>query len=64
MSEESKNSASDEAKAKFREALERKNAQSAAKNGAPGSGGPHGAGAIHGTHGAAGGKREFRRKSG
>lgn len=63
MSEESKNSASDEAKAKFREALERKNAQNAAKNGAPGSGGPH-AGAIHGTHGAAGGKREFRRKSG
>ncbi|WP_345751819.1 DUF5302 domain-containing protein [Microbacterium rhizophilus] len=64
MAEESKNSASDEAKAKFREALERKNARNAANGGGPGTGGPHGSGAIHGTHGAAGGKREFRRKSG
>lgn len=64
MAEESKNSPSDDAKAKFREALERKNAQNAAKNGTAGTGGRRGEGAIHGAHGPVGGKREFRRKSG
>ena len=63
MAEESKNSPSDDAKAKFREALERKNAQNAAKHGAAGTTGRQ-SGAIHGVHGPAGGKREFRRKSG
>ncbi|WP_203136869.1 DUF5302 domain-containing protein [Microbacterium sp. JZ31] len=61
MNEESKNSASDEAKAKFREALEKKHARDSAHGSAPGR---RDTGAIHGTHGAAGGKREFRRKSG
>jgi hypothetical protein len=53
-------SASDETKRKFREALERKkqNAQNR-----PG-GRLEGDSAVHGVHGAAGGKREFRRKSG
>ncbi len=53
-------SPSEESKRKFREALERKkqNAQNR-----PG-GQLDGDSAIHGTHGAAGGKREFRRKSG
>ena len=51
--------ASEETKRKFREALERKkqNAQNR-----PGQ--LDGESAIHGTHGAAGNKREFRRKSG
>lgn len=57
--DEKATSPSEEAKRKFREALERKkqNAQNR-----PG----HLAGdsSIHGTHAAAGGKREFRRKSG
>jgi hypothetical protein len=46
-------------KERFREALERKRgaqAQRAADS--------HGESKIHGTHGAAGGKRTFRRKSG
>lgn len=49
----------DETKRKFREALERKkqNAQSR-----PGH--LDGGSAVHSTHGKAGGKREFRRKSG
>ena len=52
-------SASEETKRKFREALERKkqNAQNR-----PGH--LDGDSAVHGTHGVAGGKREFRRKSG
>ena len=52
-------SASEETKRKFREALERKkqNAQNR-----PGH--LDGGSAISGTHGAAGNKREFRRKSG
>lgn len=52
-------SASEETKRKFREALERKkqNVQNR-----PGQ--LDGESAIHGTHGAAGNKREFRRKSG
>lgn len=51
--------ASDPAKERFREALERKRnhqAQRAAES--------HGESKIHGEHSAAGGKRVFRRKSG
>ena len=52
-------SPSEESKRKFREALERKkqNVQNR-----PGQ--LDGDSGIHGTHGAAGNKREFRRKSG
>ncbi len=52
-------SPSEETKRKFREALERKkqNAQNRPAH-------LEGESAIHGTHGVAGGKREFRRKSG
>jgi hypothetical protein len=56
-----KTSASGDAKAKFREALERKRshqADRAADNEA------HGTSKIHGEHGAAGNNRMFRRKSG
>lgn len=51
--------ADDDVKRKFREALEKKNAQSR-------SGESHldGRGAVTETHGAAAHKREFRRKSG
>jgi hypothetical protein len=58
MTEESKNSPSEDAKAKFREALERKKSGNANKVAAPGS-----TGAVHGAHSKVGGKREFRRKS-
>ncbi|MBI1378315.1 MAG: hypothetical protein GC157_12655 [Frankiales bacterium] len=52
--------AQDDVKAKFREALARKQ-----KGGAhPGGQGPEGREAAHGEHAAAGVKREFRRKSG
>ena len=53
-------SAAEETKRKFREALERKKAQS------HGTGTDHrdGEGAIHSAHGPAGHQREFRRKSG
>ena len=55
-------SASDsDPKAKFREALERKRGQQASQNE---SAGGRGDSKIHGEHGAAGGKRTFRRKSG
>lgn len=52
-------SPSEESKRKFREALERKKQNTQNRPG-------HldGDSAIHGTHGVAGGKREFRRKSG
>lgn len=52
-------SPSEESKRKFREALERKKQNSQSRP-------AHldGESAIHSTHGAAGGKREFRRKSG
>jgi uncharacterized protein DUF5302 len=56
-----KNDASGDAKAKFREALERKRshqADRAADNEVRGTS------KIHGEHGAAGGNRMFRRKSG
>ena len=48
-----------EAKARFKAALDRKRNQSGRA-----SGGPAGDSKIHGTHGAEGGKRTFRRKSG
>ncbi|MFJ1756626.1 DUF5302 domain-containing protein [Kitasatospora sp. NPDC088134] len=49
----------DDQKAKFLAALQRKGGGN--RNAA---GGPGGDSKIHGTHGAAGGKRTFRRKSG
>jgi membrane-associated protein len=52
-------SPSEESKRKFREALERKK-----KNAQERPGHLDGESAIHGAQGAAGGKREFRRKSG
>jgi len=48
-------------KARFREALERKRGQQAER---AANGGAHGDSKIHGEHGAAGGKRTFRRKAG
>ena len=59
MPEESKRSTADEVKAKFKEALDRKRAQT--KNGAAHQ---DGVAKAQGTHGAVTGKREFRRKSG
>lgn len=52
-------SASDDMKRKFREALEK-------KNGSQRAGEAHldGSSGVHGVHGPAGHKREFRRKSG
>ncbi|MER6396687.1 DUF5302 domain-containing protein [Kitasatospora sp. NPDC001603] len=50
----------DDVKARFLAALERKHGT---KGGAA-SGGPSGDSKIHGAHAAAGGKRNFRRKSG
>ncbi|MFE6750673.1 DUF5302 domain-containing protein [Kitasatospora purpeofusca] len=52
--------APDDVKARFLAALERKHG---AKGGST-AGGPNGDSKIHGTHAAAGGKRNFRRKSG
>jgi hypothetical protein len=52
-------SAEDEQKRRFREALEAK------RGGAgKGAGGGPGDGKVHGAHGQAGAKRQFRRKSG
>ncbi|MBY8881120.1 DUF5302 domain-containing protein [Streptomyces sp. PLK6-54] len=51
----------DDVKRKFREALARK--QGSRKGGGAGGSGPDPS-KIHGTHGRAGGGREFRRKSG
>jgi hypothetical protein len=48
----------DETKKKFREALERKKLQGDNSVRTPGS-----ESSIHGVHGKAGGKRQFRRKS-
>ena len=48
----------EDTKAKFREALERK--KSTGDNRIPAAGGES---AIHGVHGKAGNKRQFRRKS-
>ncbi|MFJ9694719.1 DUF5302 domain-containing protein [Kitasatospora sp. NPDC101183] len=50
----------DDVKAQFLAALERKHG---AKGGST-AGGPSGDSKIHGAHAAAGGKRNFRRKSG
>ena len=50
----------DEQKAKFLEALERKNKGASRPQGSKHNGPDH----THGEHGAEGGKREFRRKSG
>jgi membrane-associated protein len=59
MTDESNQDAvSDETKKKFREALERKKQQGDNRIAAPGS-----ESTIHGVHGKAGGKRQFRRKS-
>jgi hypothetical protein len=52
-------SAPDAAKDKFREALERKRAKQH-----PHEGASQNASKAHGEHGAVGGKRTFRRKSG
>ncbi|MFJ4091753.1 DUF5302 domain-containing protein [Kitasatospora sp. NPDC089913] len=52
--------APDDVKARFLAALERKHG---AKGGST-AGGPNSDSKIHGTHAAAGGKRNFRRKSG
>jgi hypothetical protein len=49
----------DEVKRKFREALERKQAQAHRTENASGN-----SGKAHGAHGQAGGKRSFRRKAG
>ena len=49
----------DEAKARFKAALDRKRTQGGRSGGGPGA-----ESKIHGTHAAAGGKRTFRRKSG
>ena len=56
-----KPSGPDDPKAAFKAALDRKRGQQAARNA---EGGPNGNSKIHGEHGAAGGKRTFRRKSG
>ena len=48
----------DETKRKFREALERKKLQGDNRVAAPGT-----ESSIHGVHGKAGAKRQFRRKS-
>jgi hypothetical protein len=58
---ENKPSPEDEAKRKFREALDRKRARETGNAQAPG--GPD-TGKIHGAHGPAGRRRSFRRKSG
>ena len=50
----------DEVKRKFREALDRKHAQTDKKSG----GDPKDSSKVHGTHGPAQGRRTFRRKSG
>ncbi|MFI6155132.1 DUF5302 domain-containing protein [Kitasatospora sp. NPDC051170] len=52
--------AQDDVKARFLAALERKHGA----KGAGAAGGPNGDSKIHGAHAAAGGKRNFRRKSG
>ena len=53
--------AEDEVKRRFREALERKQGQNAAGNGAASGKDPS---KVHSAHGPAGSRRSFRRKSG
>lgn len=50
---------SEDTKARFREALERKRA-----GGRHGEGGPSNSGAVHGSETMGGGRRTFRRRSG
>ena len=54
-----KPAAGEDPKDKFRAALERKRSQQAAR-----ASETHGESKVHGEHGAAGGRRTFRRKSG
>lgn len=54
-------SAEDEVKRRFREALERKQGKNAAVNGSTSGKDPS---KVHSAHGPAGGRRSFRRKSG
>ncbi len=58
-SDEKPGAASEDMKKKFREALERKKQQSHDRPGQL-----QGEGSVHEAHNRAGGKREFRRKSG
>jgi len=57
--EEKPTTPSEETKRKFREAIERKQQQASNRTGVPGADS-----GIRGARGRAGGKREFRRKSG
>jgi hypothetical protein len=59
MPDESPDAEKPDAKDKFREALERKRSNQSAR-----AAEAHAESKIHGEHGAAGGKRTFRRKSG
>ncbi len=59
MPDQSEQNAADEAKRKFREALDRKKAKEQDRPAHLDAGS-----AVHETHGKAGGKRQFRRKSG
>lgn len=61
MADSGADSANRDPKDKFREALERKRGQQADRSAAAEA---RGDSKIHGAHGAAGGKRTFRRKSG
>ncbi len=60
MTDAEGSAADDDQKARFREALERKNKTSHPTSG----GGAKGSPGAHGEHGAEATKREFRRKSG
>jgi len=59
MPEPKPEQSADDTKRKFREALERKKQAQQSRPGYLDAGS-----AVHSTHGKAGGKREFRRKSG
>lgn len=61
MSDSDAKDAPSDPKERFRQALERKRGGQAERAAASEA---HGDSKIHGTHGAAGGKRTFRRKSG
>ncbi len=58
MADETSKDASEDAKARFREALDRKKQGHAARPAVPGT-----SGTVNAAHGKVGGKREFRRKS-
>lgn len=59
--EGSEEDSEEEMKRRFREALERKRAEQADANAARGG---KDTGKVHGTHGPAGNRRSFRRKTG